>query len=73
MKVIQPYKHDCSNCKWVGWVTVGERYGNMYLCQKGKLTEIIIRWSDEPSDYSCYTYHADSTTQPHSIGVQERS
>lgn len=72
MKVIQPYEHDCSNCKWVGWVTVNDKLGNMYLCQREKMTEIIIRWSDEGSDYGCYSVHADSTSKPHPITVWEK-
>lgn len=68
--IIAPYKHDsCSTCKWVGWVVADGKYGNMYICRKGKLTEILIRWSDEPSDYSCYLTHDDSTPEPRSIKI----
>jgi len=48
--VLQPYRHDCDACVWVSWVSWTNRSkpANMYLCQ-GKT--IIIRFSDEPSDY----------------------
>jgi hypothetical protein len=59
VKTIQPYQHDCDNCEWVGWVCMGDKLGNMYICPKytkSQRIEIIIRWSDEPSDYGCYSY-----------------
>ena len=62
-KTIQPYKHDCDNCKWIGWVNAGEQLGNMYVCLKGKLTEIIIRWSSDPPDYSCYSFFLESSNK----------
>lgn len=46
-KVIQPYEHDCKRCKWVGWMSVGEKLGNVYLCGQ----TVVVRWSSEPSDY----------------------
>lgn len=47
---LEPFKHDCKTCKWIGWITQGEKLGNVYIC-KGKT--VIIRYSDEPSDYWC--------------------
>lgn len=69
MITLQPYKHDCDRCIWMGWVTVGETYGNMYVCPTPNFTEIIIRWSDDPPDYSCYSRHKDSTQEPHPITI----
>jgi hypothetical protein len=68
-KTIQPYKHDCDRCKWVGWVVIGDKLGNMYLCVSGKLTEVIIRWSDEPSDYACYSSFEGSERKPVPIEI----
>jgi hypothetical protein len=60
MKVLQPYAHECSNCIWVGWIYVkgggkwGSDWGNMYFCpnnREGRHGSVIIRFSDEPSDY----------------------
>jgi hypothetical protein len=49
MKTIQPYSHDCKSCVWVGWFSpwVDKPPMNVYLCDK----TVIIRFSDEPSDY----------------------
>lgn len=67
---IKPYKHDCDRCKWVGWVNVGIVHGNMYICRHGKKRiEIIIRWSDDPPDYSCYSFNKDFDNQPSSITI----
>lgn len=70
-KVVQPYQHDCDRCQWINWVVVGETLGNMYLCQtrNEKLTEIIIRWSDKPEDYSCYSVFKDSEMKPIPIEI----
>lgn len=68
-KIIQPYKHDCEMCRWVSWVVMGESLGNMYLCVKGRLTEIIIRWSSDPPDYACYSILEDSNTKPSPIEI----
>lgn len=48
---IEPYKHDCKNCEWVGWYPHSKPYGNVYICRNGKDETLIIRYSDEPSDY----------------------
>lgn len=71
MKTIQPYKHDCDQCRWIGWVTDrgGDQHGNMYICRKDKLTEIIIRYSDDPSDYACYSFFEGSDTKPRPITI----
>ena len=65
MPVMQPYKHDCDECIWVGWIHVnrggkfGSSWGNMYFCHADQSRphlhshpgSVIIRFSDEPSDY----------------------
>jgi len=73
VKTIQPYEHDCTNCKWVGWISVNGKLGNMYVCPKDeecRFIEILIRWSDEPSDYGCYSlsFNADPK-KPHAISI----
>jgi len=53
-KRLQPYKHDCDQCIWVGWVPWREAqdgYGNMYYCPRCDGGTIVIRYGDEPSDY----------------------
>ena len=47
--MIQPYKHDCKGCKWVGWFGPWEDKPpmNVYLCG----TTVVIRMSDDPPDY----------------------
>jgi hypothetical protein len=69
MKIVQPYKHDCLNCKWIGWITIESKLGNMYLCMKGHLIEIIIRWSDAGPDYSCYSVNTKKKTKPNPIQI----
>ena len=55
--VIEPYKHNCTNCVWGGWITIGNKLGNIYFCPNsdGKhskvLGHVIIRFSDKPLDY----------------------
>lgn len=68
-QTIQPYEHDCELCKWVSWVVVGDKLGNMYLCKKGRLTEIIIRWSSEPEDYACYSVLDNLDRKPEPIQI----
>jgi len=60
MSVLEPYKHDCTACVWVGWIYVkgggkhGSDWGNMYYCPQAdgtKYGSVIIRFSDEGSDY----------------------
>jgi len=54
MPTVEPYKHDCEECTWVNWIVVDEdRLGNMYFCSNGHhaIGSVIIRFSDEPSDY----------------------
>jgi len=59
-KHLEPYEHDCTRCVWVGWIYVkgggkwGSDWGNMYFCPPHSATDrgsVIIRFSDEPSDY----------------------
>lgn len=70
-KVIEPYKHDCDRCKWVSWVCIKGETGNMYVCESGRRLEIIIRWSDEGPDYSCYSVLLDSESKPHPITMTD--
>jgi len=60
--ILQPYKHDCTACIWVGWIYIkgggkfGSDWGNMYYCPpRPKVAmdqgSVVIRFSDEPSDY----------------------
>jgi len=65
MSHINPYKHDCQRCIWVSWIHIkgggkhGSDWGNMYFCPNSPEHRdtskypgsIIIRFSDEPSDY----------------------
>lgn len=54
---IEPYIHDCTDCVWVGWIHIqgggkwGSNWGNMYLHGQGGRQSVVIRFSDEPSDY----------------------
>jgi len=60
---IEPYKHDCQSCIWVGWIHIkgggkfGSDWGNMYFCPNFESDDtkhpgtVLIRFSDEPSDY----------------------
>ena len=55
---LQPYKHDCDACLWVGWIHVkgggktGNNWGNMYYCpREGDHGSVIIRFSDQSDDY----------------------
>ena len=63
-EIIQPYKHDCSVCVWVGWLHLGNDngWGNVYICGK----TVVIRHSDEPSDY--WSMNAGST-KPHALEI----
>src|SRR5262245_33964900 len=61
----QPYAHDCYNCIWVGWFFGGEQYANVYFCPSGghgpSKGSVIIRYSDEPSDYwSAPVFHGSN-------------
>lgn len=63
MNIIEPYKHDCERCVWVSWIHIkgggkfGSDWGNMYHCPGYEHAAsigygtILIRFSDEPSDY----------------------
>lgn len=59
---IEPYEHDCDRCIWVSWIYIkgggkfGSDWGNMYYCPPRSKSEydkgsVLIRFSDEPSDY----------------------
>jgi len=49
---LNPYKHDCDNCIWVGWVYMDDRYGNMYFCPKSEgYGSVVVRFSDRIDDY----------------------
>jgi len=49
IEVLEPYKHDCPICKWVGWFTpfADKPPMNVYLCNE----TVVIRFSSEGSDY----------------------
>lgn len=55
--VLQPYQHDCDQCQWVGWFSIHESIppANVYVCpdqrQHSDRHKVVIRFSDEPSDY----------------------
>lgn len=52
---IQPYKHDCEKCVWVGWFHMGSGWANVYFCPNPLGDwypgSVVIRYSNEPSDY----------------------
>lgn len=50
LKSVDPYKHNCDGCQWISWGHDGEKMTNMYLCKE----DLVIRYSDEPSDYRSY-------------------
>lgn len=41
------WKHDCSNCKFIGLMDGVD----MYICIKESMIEVVARHSDESSDY----------------------
>lgn len=53
-RLVEPYRHECPGCTWVGWVALGgDRLGNVYVCRStagGEVT-VVIRFGDEPGDY----------------------
>jgi hypothetical protein len=53
--IIQPYKHDCGRCKWVGWYhhPGSPLPANVYLCGE----TVVIRYSDDPPDYWSSSAH----------------
>ena len=80
-KSIEPFKHDCDRCKWIGWKTEQapgkdgvfvHRLSNMYICgdRNGYYT-LIFRYSDEPSDYSSYEFSLERENLKGSISVPE--
>jgi hypothetical protein len=53
-ETMKPYIHDCKDCRWVGWFSpwADKPPMNIYLCpNKERNDTVIIRFSDEPSDY----------------------
>jgi hypothetical protein len=62
---VEPYKHDCKSCKWVGWISCTKRLGNMYFCPKCDGGTVIIRFSDDPGDY----WSSPIMGEPHSCAV----
>lgn len=74
-KLIQPFKHNCNKCQWLGWAcgfqeTDNNPHGlaNLYLCDRDtKRPALIMRFSDEPSDYVC---HRLGHSQFGPIGIQ---
>lgn len=60
-RTLHPYEHDCDRCIWVGWIHIkgggkwGSDWGNMYFCPPENPDvsrgSVVIRFSDEPSDY----------------------
>ena len=62
--IIKPYKHDCDNCVWVGWIPCRDAkngWGNTYFCPpatrivgdiKGLGSgSVMIRYGDKPEEY----------------------
>ena len=51
------YEHDCSHCIFIGSVTINGRTGDVHIHKDtdivDRFDELIVRFSDEPSDYSC--------------------
>ncbi len=64
---LQPYKHNCRTCQWVGWVTLSDRMppANVYIC--GDKT-VVIRFSDEPGDYCSLE---GGGREPSALGLDE--
>lgn len=59
--LIEPYKHDCDACTFVGW------YGddNVYVCrQPSGFWSLVIRHSSEPSDYTSMSFAKDGPPKP---------
>lgn len=49
------YEHDCDNCIYVGAISYysnEHNYADVYLCQHDSSYSLIVRFSDEPSDYA---------------------
>ncbi len=63
-QLIEPYRHDCGNCVWVGWTKCDDAksgWGNMYFCKPMKRYvadskglgqgSIIIRYGNGLEEY----------------------
>jgi len=43
------FKHDCQNCKFLGHLE--SDICDLYICPKDESSDVVCRFSDEPSDY----------------------
>ena len=64
---IEPYKHDCSECVWVGWYSEKDgSLSNIYVCPEEHSptgVTVVIRHSSEPSNY----WSGSTGSKPHAI------
>jgi hypothetical protein len=56
---VDPYKHDCPSCQWLGWHSeTGGKLVNIYICLPDGGAEglgaLIIRYSDSSALYNSY-------------------
>jgi len=53
------YKHDCNICTFIGnsFSESTQSVSDLYYCPQNGLPTIIIRYSDEPSDYNSGFHH----------------
>jgi hypothetical protein len=47
------HQHDCNHCEWLGHGEVDGCLVDYYIHRKTTGATLIIRFSSEPSDYSC--------------------
>ncbi|MAP23896.1 MAG: hypothetical protein CL582_23440 [Alteromonadaceae bacterium] len=68
---IEPFIHDCTVCIWMGWVLRENIPANMYFCpgSRNDIGTIILRYSDEPSDYLSRPVWRSSFNKPSSIRI----
>lgn len=52
-KILQPYKHECDHCSFIGWMPTERGMANAYVCRcpGASAASLLIRYSDEPHDY----------------------
>jgi len=60
------FKHDCNKCEFVRTDTYDKKLSDFYLCDNS----MIIRHSDEPSDYGSFRIEAESKLKLLGIGVK---
>ena len=49
------YKHDCTNCRFLDSVYAGNNTDvDLYICYKLNSIDIVLRYSNEPSEYSSW-------------------